>query len=485
MFLGPFDIAVIAFGAYVLWAIFVSIGLISARRSPVATIGWLLTLLALPYIGALVYLFFGPRRLHRKRLRYTSARRFIAKATERYETLAAPNSAGEEIRLRYRQLADLARRLHQLPPLRAGKVELYVDGDSCYRAIIEAISRAADHVHLEYYIWEPGTIADRVLAALIDRARAGVKIRLLVDDVGSSKADERYFAPLIAAGAEVAWFNPLRWSRIRLTLLNFRTHRKIVVIDGRVAFMGGMNVTDSQSSASGGGNAWRDTHMRIDGSPVAALQRVFLDDWQFACGACDVLPSFFPEPVAKAGDVSGPSVQIIASGPDESTYAIQAFYFAAVANARHSLAITTPYFVPDEALLTALKSASLRGVNCRLLVPKKGDSKLVTAAARSYFDELLVAGVEIYEYGPPMLHGKTMVIDHSVAIVGSANLDNRSFRLNFEVIAVVYDALTAQALGGIFEEDLRRAIRVPARSTRRDFKDRFQLGLARLFSPLL
>jgi cardiolipin synthase A/B len=476
--------------AYLIWAIAVCIGLILARRSPVATVGWMISLLFLPYIGALVYMFFGPRRLRRKRLRYSQARKMIGQAAARMEKAGIPDNINEDIRLRYRQLAGLATRLGQAPPLRASAVTIYTSGDECYSAIEKAIAAAAHHIHVEYYIWDPGGTADLIRDALTERARAGIAVKVIVDDVGSGKANEQYFAPLIAAGGEVAWFNPIRISRFKPTLLNFRTHRKIVVIDGRIAFTGGMNISNNHSIGFSRAKAWRDTHMRIDGAPAGALQRIFLEDWQFANGQCKVLPEYFagmsePENGSSSQTENGPSVQIIASGPDDPSYAIQTFLFAAIATARHSLSITTPYFVPNEPLLEALKSAALRGLEVRLLVPKVGDSKIVSAAARSYFDELAAAGVLIFEYGPPMLHAKTMVIDNTVAIVGTANLDNRSFRLNFEVMAVVYDLLVAEQLGGIFEADLGKSKRYRARTNRESFKARFLFGLARLFSPIL
>ena len=477
--------------AYLAWAVAVIVGLILARRSSAATLAWALALLALPYVGAAVYLFFGPRRLHRKKLRYARARRQIRQVAP---GLDATDGAvmGEAIRVRYRQLARLATELGQPAPRRADEpVTLYIDGDDCYAAIEAAICAATDHVHLEYYLWEPGRAGDRLRDALAERARAGVKVRLLLDDVGSDGASDGYFATLTRAGGELAWFNPLRISRFKPTLLNFRTHRKIVVVDGRIGFIGGMNVSDVQSGdgsalsgtrARGNTLAWRDTHMRIVGAPVAALQRVFLDDWSFAVGTCKVEPAHFP---ASERDPTGPSVQIIASGPDDSVFAIQQFKFAAIASSRHSLSITTPYLVPDEATLSAMKSAALRGVNVRLLVPKRGDSKLVTAAGRSYYDELVAAGVVLFEYGPAMLHAKTMVIDDTVAVVGTANLDNRSFRLNFEVIAVVYDAAAAGQLGAIFDRDLRSAVRYKPPTTKRPIGERLLFGVARLVSPLL
>ena len=467
--------------AYLAWAIIVSVGLVPQRRSPIATLGWLLALLFLPYIGAIVYLFFGPRRLRRKRLRYAEVRKALARATANVATLALPEQLSEDVRTRYRQLAHLGQRCGQMLATRAGSITVYHEGDALYAAIHDAIANARDHIHVEYYIWAPGEVADALRDALGKRAREGVKVRVLVDDVGSADANERYFKPLLDAGAQVAWFNPVRLSHFRPTLVNFRTHRKIVICDGAVGFTGGMNVSDVHSTRISGQHAWRDTHLRITSAPVAALQRLFLEDWQFATGEGEVLPAHFPAP---ARESAGPSVQVIGSGPDDGIYAIQKTLFTAITSARNSIFICTPYFVPDESILSAITSAALRGVGVALMVPLRGDSLLVTAAAESYYDELVRVGVEIYLYGPPMLHAKTLVVDSSLALVGTANLDNRSFRLNFENLAVIYDATTAAALMRSFQQDLLRATRYRG-GTRRRTWSRFLGASARLFSPIL
>lgn len=465
-------------GAYVAWAIGVTSMLLLARRPPMATVAWLLALLLLPYVGAFLWFFFGPRRLRRKRLRYAKSRSAVAQSAAR---IARPDNLSEDIFHRYRQLAILAERLEQPAPARATAHALYFDGDALYDAMLEAIAAARDHLHLEYYIWRDDAIGTRLRDALVAKAREGVKVRLLVDTVGSNTTHDRFFAPLEAVGGEVAWFNRPHLMKMRFRYVNFRTHRKILVADGRVGFVGGMNVTDDHSARATGDAAWRDTHLRFEGAPVAQLQRVFLDDWVFARGPCPIQPQWFPE----AAPAAGPYVQVVASGPDSDTWAIQRLLFNAIANARRSIRLTTPYFVPDEALLAALVAAALRGVSVRVLVPKASDSKLVTAAARSYFDELARVGVEIWEYGPPMLHAKTSVFDDLVSVVGTANLDNRSFRLNFEVVAVAYSAEIAQALDAQFGRDLGEATRFAPSGRRTPLGERLMMGAARLFSPIL
>jgi cardiolipin synthase len=301
----------------------------------------------------------------------------------------------------------------------------------------------------------------------------------------------RFFAPLAAAGGQVAWFNPLRLFQIRRRRADFRTHRKIVVCDGRVGFIGGMNVADAHSAECSGAAAWRDTHLRLEGSAVRVLQRVFAEDWTYATGK--ELPSgddYFPVPVARGTEASTEArpevVQIVASGPDLDAFAIHKVFFAAINRAETRVWLTTPYFLPDDAILGALMSAAMRGLDVRVIVPARSDSRLVDLAARSYFPELLTAGASVFEYQPRFIHAKTFVIDDDVAIVGTANLDNRSFRLDFEVAAVLYSAAVNAQLTAAFRTDLGHC-RELARDApgRQPFWTRFGQAGARLFSPLL
>ena len=386
------------------------------RRSPAATLAWLLALLFLPYIGAAVYLLLGPRRLRRRRLRYDRARnRLVQSASHRLRQdeqtpPGFPDTALEQ------QLALLLKRSGQGVPAAALDIHLLETGDACFQAIEEAIAAATHHIHLEYYIWQPDGIGTRLRDLLIEKARAGVQVRLLLDAIGSNRVNRRFLKPLEDAGAATAWFNPISVARLRPTQLNFRTHRKIVVLDGQIGFIGGINVCDNHSSFSSSENAWRDTHLRIDGEPVHRLQFIFLEDWYFATDQAPFELAFFP-PFSEESQ-SGLWLQLLESGPDNTRHAISKCFFAMIASAQHQILLTTPYFVPTEALTAALITAALRGVEVRLLVPHKSDSRLVTAAARSYYDELVSAGIKIDEYGPPMLHAKVLVVDKKIAAVG-------------------------------------------------------------------
>ncbi len=467
--------------AWLLWVALVACGLILERRSPTATLAWLLALLFMPYFGFLVYLLFGPRRLRRRRLRYGRARARLIQSTHRLRQdrtalLGFPKTGLEQ------QLALLLERIGQGAPAPANSAALLETGDACFQAIEAAIEAATHHVHLEYYLWQPDRVGTRLRDRLIAKARAGVEVRLLLDAIGSDRASNRFLQPLREAGGMIAWFNPIGLRRLRPNHVNFRTHRKIAVCDGRVGFTGGINVSDIHSSAYSSPEAWRDTHLRIEGEPVHRLQFIFLEDWYFATDHAPFEPEFFPH---FPGHPSGPWLQIVESGPDNNRYAIAKFYFAAIAGAQRQVLLATPYFVPTEALNAALMNAALRGVEVQILASKQSDSRLVTAAARSYYDELASVGVVIHEFGPPMLHAKLLVVDERIATVGSANFDNRSLTLNFEAMAVIYDASLATQLARSFEADLSLARRYARSGRRATLGQRLGEATARLLSPLL
>ena len=465
----------IAILAEILWVGGLATWIVLDRRSPTATLAWIFALAWLPFLGAGVYLLIGPRRLHRKKRRYAAARVRAAEAAG-----AAGNHAADAPP---KPLLAISQGAGYFPALRAERIEVYHCGDDCYQNLYQAIEDARRHIHLEYYIFAPDATGTQLRDLLCKKARQGVQVRLLLDAIGSSSTGRRFLAPLEDAGADVAWFNPISLARLRPGLMNFRTHRKIVVCDGRVGFIGGINICNEQSAAACGDRAWRDSHLRIEGAPVRWLQCVFLEDWYFATGGGPSSREYFPEPVAQP---QGPWVEIVASGPDHDAYPIHKYFFAAITGAQRRAYLTTPYFVPDEAILAALTTTALRRVDVRVLVPKQSDSRLVTAAARSYFEELIRAGVKVYEYQGKMLHAKTLAIDDRLSIVGSANMDNRSFRLNFEVIAAIHDPATAAEMTATFCSDIRRARPYSIRRARQTrFPQRLAQGTARLLSPLL
>jgi len=450
------------------------------KRSPAATLAWIFGLIALPGAGFVIYFFFGPRRIRRRRLRRLRAKNAVAHPELTSSTLSAqhPGAARDAS-----QLVRLVEYVNKASLGLATRSEVLIDGAQTYAAILEAVAGAKDHVHVLYYIFEPDRTGTALRDALLERARAGVKVRVLVDAVGSARARwaRDFFAPLTQAGAEMGVFNPVGPAALWGRVLNFRNHRKIVVVDGRVGFTGGINVTDEENPAYGA-SAWRDTHLRLEGPCVSQLQLVFLEDWCWAHGTAPSDASLFSKEPAEAGE----PVQILDSGPDKEHETIKSAYFAAIGVATQRVWLSTPYFIPDEAMSFALKSAALRGVDVRLLLPKRSDSRLVTAAGRSHYDDLLRSGVRIFEYQPRMLHAKTLVVDDWLGAVGTANFDNRSFRLNFEVTALVYGEKVSSALAAAFEKDQSEAKQVTlAARMRLKLPERLFEGGARLFSPLL
>jgi len=470
-------------GSYVVWVIVACASLLMSRRSPASTLAWMFAFIALPVVSGMYYLVFGPRRLQRRRVRYGRSRGRLAGGTSEYlskRELAkrphlGPDASG---------LAAVARRLGQGEPTLATRVDVLDDGDATMRALEDAIRAARHHVHMEYYIWEPDRIGTRFRDLLVDARKRGVAVRVLVDALGSSSLKPRFWQPLVEAGGEVRVFNRLHLSFAGLHFANFRTHRKIAVCDGLTALLGGVNLHEPACKEGAGLEAWRDAHVRVVGEPAWRVQQIFLENWAYA-GPFDAteaeLAHYFPlaEPVAE-----GAPTQVLASGPDDAHAPLYAFFLAAMSTARHRIWIETPYLIPDEPLEEALRIAELRGVDVQVIVPKHGDSKLVTAASHTYCESLRKAGIKVFEYGPPMLHAKTMVVDTTVAIVGTANMDNRSFRLNFEVAAAFYDAGVVAHLARRFEEDRDNSNPFPARR-RPDKMQAFLESVARLTSPVL
>ncbi len=459
-----------------LWAAYLLLlggWIVLQKREPVATLSWLLGLALLPYLGFFVYHVFGPQRIRRQRLRRARSRESMD-AGAAFEHAAHADAA---------ELARLAVASTGLAPSTARDVRLLVDGAAKYDALLADIAAATKHVHLEYYIYEPDRTGAALRDALAARARAGVEVRLLVDAIGSARS-RRFFQPLLDAGGEVAWFHPMRFGHVwRRPWANLRTHRKIVVIDGRIAYTGGMNVTDEQDERLGD-QAYRDLHLRLEGDVVRRLQLVFCEDWAYATGSRDFLSSVARDTPPDTGP--GPiRAQVLVSGPDSPWEAIHRMHVSAIHAAKRRVWMTTPYFVPGEAAMMALTSAAAAGLDVRLLVPRESDSKLVTLAARSYFGALLLAGVKIYEYGPRMLHSKSLLVDDELVLVGSANFDHRSFRLNFEVSVLFDDPGIAATLATLLEGELANAPRVQRGRHRPLLRARLPEALARLLSPLL
>src|SRR4051812_22330704 len=356
--------------SYILWVLAACATLLMDRRSPTATLSWIFAFIAIPILSGLYYMAFGPRRLQRRRRRYSVARTSIAGGMAKEGEGPARPTLSEDAKA----LAAVAQRLDQGQPMFASAVKLLDNGDEKMRELEACVAAARHHVHLEYYIWEPDQVGTQFRDLLVEALKRGVEVRILYDDVGSPHLDNEFWKPLREAGGTVIVFNPLRFSIASINLHNFRTHRKTAVVDGLAGFVGGINLHDPVSAVRSGKDAWRDQHARIDGEPVHRIQRLFLENWNYSGGAFKLnaanVDKYFPP--ARIG--KGIPVQIIGSGPDDTNAPLHAYMLAALSTARTRVLIETPYLIPDDPLETALRITELRGVDVQVIVPKEGDS---------------------------------------------------------------------------------------------------------------
>ncbi len=438
------------------------------KREAAATLSWLFALAFLPVIGFVIYHFLGPQRIRRQQSKRLRSKALLGKHTQ-----SGPHSASQSA------LSLVCEASSGFAASSAKTAKLLACGTDCFIAILKAIGEAKKHIHLEYYIFEPDIIGTQFRDALIERANAGIKVRLLLDAIGSANIGDKFLKPLLDAGAEVAFFHRthIRWRGLWRPKINLRSHRKIVIIDGLLGFTGGINITDDENGAVNK-TPYRDLHIAVTGDVVRWLQLAFLEDWVYAGKH---LPNetelFTPHPQAKI------KAQIIPSGPDSAWESIHRAKVFAISHAQKRVWLATPYFVPSESSRMAIVSAALRGLDVRLIVPAKSDSRLVDAAARSYFEEMLMAGVKIHSC-PYMLHTKALLIDDETLILGSANFDNRSFRLNFELCILIEDTNLAQDLHQVLLEDIEKS-RLIKKILPQNLLHRLAEASARLLSPML
>ena len=459
--------------------------IIYEHNSPAATMAWLLAMIFLPFVGLFAYFLIGRRRLDMRVQLLKAIRDEVGDIRDKLDfdgvIKTVLKSTGESNR--HHDLMLLGYRFPGLPPTYGNTTEVLKNADEAYPEILKSIAGAKHHIHAIYYIIQPDGSGRAFRDALVQKAKEGVEVRLLYDDIGSWRMKPDFFKPLVDAGGKVVTYRPVSFSRFRTIYSNFRNHRKIVVIDGRSAFTGGINIGDEYLGKVSEFGFWRDTNIKITGPAAGHLQLVFAEDWYYVTGEL-LTDSYIGLPHLDE-DPEG-IVQIVPSGPDRSREQIAQLYFTAITSARRTLYITTPYFIPDEAVHAALVAACLRGVDVRLLVPGKFDRKIMKYASRSYYRELLRAGCRIYEYKKGFIHAKTLAADGDLGIIGTANMDIRSFRLNFEVCAVCYDKDVAAEMELQFLEDLKGSERI-MRSTfsKRPRVDIFLENTARLMSSLL
>ncbi len=452
------------------------------NRSPNKTVSWILVLFLLPGIGVLFYLIFGQdvrKRWHlkKKERNYPKVERTAEIQKEIVESIEL---FSQEESLVSKRLINLLLANSDSPFYVDSKVDVLTNGEETYGAMFEKIREAFDHIHLEMFIIRDDRIGNQLKDLLIEKAREGVAVRVLYDSVGCWKLGRRYRQELEAGGVEVQVFFPVLFPVIRREL-NYRNHRKILVIDGMIGFVGGLNIGDEYLGANEKLGFWRDTHLMLTGDCVYTLQSIFAKDWEFASGQTLIGENYFP-PMSRMGSSI---VQIAASGPDSDWQAILQAYFTMIATAEKRIWINTPYLVPEESLLMGLKTAALSGVDVRIIIPSKADHFLVYWASRDNLEALLEAGVRIFTYQKGFIHSKILLVDGIGASIGTANLDVRSLEINFEVNAFIYDPVLVKRLEEDFESDLKDSREVFLEEHRnRGLGPRFLESLGRIVSPL-
>ncbi|WP_019850517.1 cardiolipin synthase [Desulfitobacterium sp. PCE1] len=452
------------------------------KNNPEKTASWLSFLAINPLLGLLIYMVFGCTPIKRKlfqqkhipgerlpRLSHQQKQAFLK------EEIYIQESIGSK------SLSRLLLSKAFAPLSRNNSVSLLHNGQEKFKALLQDLERARDHIHMEYYIFHDDVIGRTIQQILIRKACEGIKVRLVFDGLGSRSLSKDFSKKLKSAGVEIQWFLPLSFPKALFTL-NYRNHRKLVVIDGRIGYLGGINIGDEYLSRSSNYGFWRDTHLRIEGTSVHTIQETFFNDWYYLTKEIHREYRYFP----KCKTDGEKLVQIIGGGPDSKYEAIKELFFTMLCTAQKEIVVTTPYFIPDESMIMALKTAASRGVSVKIIVQGKPDHRLTFLASSSYFNDLIPSGVEVYQYQKGILHSKVLTIDKEISVVGSANFDIRSFQIDFELSAVIFSSDFAEELVRDQEQDLTDSIQM----TQEDLQSRtplfsFQIALARLLSPLL
>ena len=456
------------------------------RRKPQTVWTWLLLLYFIPILGFVLYLIIGQD--------FNKTRMFKAKEIEG-DLKYAVRKQEETIYRHKMRLSDPTMEQYRdiiLYNLEAGQavltdnndISIYTDGKEKFRALYEEIKKAEKYIHIQYYIFRNDELWQAIEPLLVEKAKAGVEVRVLFDSMGCRSMKNKDWECLEENGIEVAEFFPALFGNLQLRV-NYRNHRKIVVIDGRIGFVGGFNVGREYLGLDKKFGYWRDTHLRIEGAAVTALAVRFVLDWNYAAKENLFIEDRLFEIPEYEKEGSDP-VQIISSGPDSHTKTIHDNYLRLIHKAKDHVYIQTPYFIPDSSILDALKIAARSGVDVRIMIPCKPDHPFVYWATYSYIGELVEAGAKCYTYDNGFLHAKTLEVDGNVACVGTANMDFRSFGLNFEVNAVIYSKATTSKLERAFENDMTMSTQI----TRKIYDERglvikFKEQISRLLSPLL
>lgn len=469
-------VAVLAFRlVYLAVILFTIVIVLLDNRNPVKTMAWILVLVFLPVVGLAFYFFFG-RNTRKERL--ISKKGFSRLSKRPMAEYQAQEALGDFTGRN--QLIPFFHRVSNALPFEGNDVQVFTDGYSMYQELFRRIAKAKHHIHLEFYIFENDAVGRLLRDLLIDKAREGVSVRLLYDDVGCWDVNSMFYDEMLCEGIEVRSFLKVRFPQFT-SKVNYRNHRKLAIIDGKVGFIGGMNIALRYLKGVPWG-VWRDTHICLKGKAVYGIQTAFLTDWFAVDRTLLTSAQYFP----KMDSVGTSVAQIVTSDPVGEWHDIMLGLVKAISCAQRYIYVETPYFLPTEQVMAAFQTAALSGVDVRLMIPKKADAFITHKGTMSYLDELMKSGVKVYLYRAGFLHSKLWVADDEWASVGSTNLDFRSFEHNFEANAFFYDEKTVCTLKEIFLEDMKKCMTLSQKIwDKRSFKNKIVESVVRLLAPLL
>lgn len=469
-------VAVLAFRlVYLAVILFTIVIVLLDNRNPVKTMAWILVLVFLPVVGLAFYFFFG-RNTRKERL--ISKKGFSRLSKRPMAEYQAQEALGDFTGRN--QLIPFFHRVSNALPFEGNDVQVFTEGYSMYQELFRRIAKAKHHIHLEFYIFENDAVGRLLRDLLIDKAREGVSVRLLYDDVGCWDVNPMFYDEMLCEGIEVRSFLKVRFPQFT-SKVNYRNHRKLAIIDGKVGFIGGMNIALRYLKGVPWG-VWRDTHICLKGKAVYGIQTAFLTDWFAVDRTLLTSAQYFP----KMDSVGISVAQIVTSDPVGEWHDIMLGLVKAISCAQRYIYVETPYFLPTEQVMAAFQTAALSGVDVRLMIPKKADAFITHKGTMSYLDELMKSGVKVYFYRAGFLHSKLWVADDEWASVGSTNLDFRSFEHNFEANAFFYDEKTVCTLKEIFLEDMKKCMTLSQKIwDKRSFKNKIVESVVRLLAPLL
>ncbi|MBQ6203232.1 MAG: cardiolipin synthase [Prevotella sp.] len=471
-------IQIIALVIYVVITLMTILAVLMDNRQPSKTMAWLMVLTFLPIIGIIIYFFFGRNTRKEKLISQRSLDQLTKRSMLEFaeqKDLKIPEEQAALIKLFSNQNWAL--------PFKDNAVDIFTNGYDFFHSLLRDIGKARHHVHIDSYIFNDDALGYMVADALMEKARQGVEVRVVYDDVGCWKVDNDFFERMREGGIEVHAFMPVKFPAFT-GKVNYRNHRKLCIVDGKIGYIGGMNIATRYIQGRSG-QEWRDTHLRIRGGAVYGIQRAFLVDWYFVDRTLITNRRFYPELGEKVKNDC--LIQIVTSSPISQWPDIMQGYVRILLQAKRYVYMSTPYFLPTESVLFAIRTAALAGVDVRIMIPDKTDAKLVEWASRSYVKQTVESGVKVYLYKAGFNHSKMLVSDDALCTVGSTNIDFRSFENNFEANAFIYDPKMARRLKEVYLQDVRESVMLEDVKDlgHHSFLQQLWESLIRLVSPLL